>query len=69
MVGLDELNKPGFYIISYWNDGKPFTKGGVHTVAIIYNGIRYKAYNKSGNDEADPKTYVKDGYICGYYLG
>ena len=35
-IRLDEMDKPGTYIISFWND-KPLANG-LHTVAVSYNG-------------------------------
>ncbi len=64
-VGLDELNKPGTYIISYWN-GTPWLSS-LHTIAVQYDGTEYTAYNKGGNPSANPTTYANN-FICGYYL-
>jgi hypothetical protein len=57
------------YIISFWNDNKPW--GGLHTVAVKYDGVRYATYNLSGNGQISymlPSDYACD-FICGYYLG
>ena len=67
-VGLNELTKPGVYIISYWNDSKPFTKGGIHTIAVEYDGKQYTSHNRSGDANANPQTYAC-AFVCGYYLG
>ena len=42
-IRLDEMDKPGTYIISFWND-KPLANG-LHTVAVSYNGSSYRTYN------------------------
>lgn len=65
-VRLDEMDKPGTYIISSWND-KPL-KNGLHTVAVSYNGSSYTTYNIGDDKYSPPSAYAQD-YICGYYLG
>lgn len=63
-VGLNELNKPGVYIISFWNENPPVN--GLHTVAVSYNGDNYSTYNLKGRGEVDnrnPNEYVGDRYI------
>ena len=58
----------GTYIMSFWNRNTIF--GGLHTIAVSYNGTEYTAYNLKGNG----RTYsinlsdYKDTFICGYYL-
>ena len=64
-IRLDEMDKPGTYIISFWND--PITKG-LHTVAVSYDGGSYTTYNYSGHENDLPSNYASR-YICGYYLG
>ena len=65
-IRLDEMDKPGTYIISFWND-KPLTNG-LHTVAVSYDGSSYTTYNIGDDMYSPPSVYAKD-YICGYYLG
>ena len=68
-IRLDEMDKPGTYIISFWND-KPLTEG-LHTVAVSYDGSQYTTYNKKGYGDLyfkEPSTYASR-FICGYYLG
>ena len=61
------MKRPGVYIISYWNKGKPFK--GLHTVAVSYDGTNYRAYNLSGNGTvANSLPSCDNRYICGYYL-
>ena len=43
-IRLDEMDKSGTYIISFWND-KPLANG-LHTVAVSYNGSSYRTYNR-----------------------
>ena len=67
-VGLAELNRPGRYIISFWNKNKPWH--GLHTVALSYNGKTYTTYNLKGRgavSSQNPHEYASD-YICGYGL-
>ena len=65
-VGIDDMINAGTYIISCWNEGAPW--GGLHTIAISYDGTNYKAYNW-GKVELPiiPSNYA-ERYICGYYL-
>ena len=64
-VRLDEMDKPGTYIISFWN-------GQIHTVAVSYDGTEYISYNQTtfatGPEYKSPFTYAQN-YIFGYYLG
>lgn len=64
-VRLDEMDKPGTYIISFWN-------GQIHTVAVSYDGSKYTSYNRStratGPEDESPYLYAQN-YIYGYYLG
>ena len=69
-IRLDEMDKPGTYIISFWND-KPLTEG-LHTVAVSYDGTGYTTYNRYGDGKLNyqaPGSYARNSYICGYYLG
>ena len=69
-IRLDEMDKPGTYIISFWND-KPLTEG-LHTVAVSYDGTGYTTYNRYGDGKLNyqaPASYARNSYICGYYLG
>ena len=61
-VRLDEMDKPGTYIISFWNTPQ------IHTVAVSYDGGSYTTYNFKGYEEVPPSNYASR-YICGYYLG
>ena len=67
-VGMDEMTEPGTYIISFWNDTNIF--GGIHTIAVSYDGDLYTAYNLDGDGRQKPLRLYKytDRYICGYYL-
>ena len=65
-VGLDNMTTQGYYIISFFNEGK-ITRG-IHTVAIYYDGNTYTAYNKGGGLNFDNPTSYAYGYICGYYV-
>ena len=68
-VELNEINKPGVYIISYWTTGSGFLGiTPLHTVAVKYDGTTYFTYNKGGISTQNPSSYARD-YICGYYLG
>ena len=61
-VRLDEMDKPGTYIISFWNGPQ------IHTVAVSNSGEGYTTYNFYGNENNLPANYAYN-YICGYYLG
>ena len=61
-IRLDEMDKPGTYIISFWNTPQ------IHTVAVSYDGGSYTTYNFKGYEEVPPSNYASR-YICGYYLG
>ena len=56
-IRLDEMDKPGTYIISFWND-KPLANG-LHTVAVSYNGSSYRTYN-IGDDKYSPRRTWKN---------
>ena len=67
-VGLNEMDRTGTYIISYWTGpiGSP-----LHTVAVSYDGTGYTTYNldgSGGESGLNPTDYVYR-YVCGYYLG
>ena len=68
-VGINEMDKKGVYIMSYWNEWAPFN--GLHTVAIKYDGSQYAAYNLLGDGQVYPITPSDYSFkfICGYYLG
>ena len=61
-IRLDEMDKPGTYIISFWNTPQ------IHTVAVSYDGGSYTTYNFNGHKNDLPSNYASR-YICGYYLG
>ena len=68
-VGLVDMTRRGVYVVSFWNDRAPW--GGLHTVAVRYDGQRYTTYNLKGRGEATslpPAVYARR-FICGYYLG
>ncbi len=68
-IGLDDMAQEGTYIITFWNENAPW--GGIHTVAVHYDGTTYITYNLgcNGNISTEaPSIYAKN-YICGYYLG
>ena len=74
-VGLNEMTKPGVYVISYW--GEPYENGlrPIHTVTVYYNGTDYGTYNYAPYNceigywpQTHPRFYASD-YIVGYYLG
>lgn len=67
-VGLADMTRRGVYIISFWNDHAPW--GGLHTVAVRYDGQHYTTYNLKGRGEVThlpPAVYARR-FICGYYL-
>lgn len=67
-VNLSGMTRRGVYIISFWNDRAPW--GGLHTVAVCYDGVRYTTYNLKGRGEVTslpPAVYARR-FICGYYL-
>ena len=67
-VNLSGLTRRGVYIISFWNDHAPW--GGLHTVAVCYDGKHYTTYNLKGRGEVTslpPAVYARR-FICGYYL-
>lgn len=68
-VGINGMNKPGVYIISFWNDNP--LQNGLHTVAINYDGSNYTAYNFASEYDGDPVSlsYFKNRFICAYYVG
>ena len=63
-VSLSEINKPGVYIIAFWNNDSIWD--GAHYVALKYNGKRYRTYNNFSRH--NPHDYATR-YICGFYLG
>ena len=67
-VGINEMTNTGTYIISFWNENPPW--GGIHIVAVTYDGAAYTAYNLEGYGCPSPITLsdYKGRYICGYYL-
>lgn len=67
-VNLSGMTRRGVYIISFWNDRAPW--GGLHTVAVCYDGKHYTTYNLKGRGEVTslpPAVYARR-FICGYYL-
>lgn len=68
-VDINGMNKPGIYIISFWNDNP--LQNGLHTVAINYDGSNYTAYNFASEYDGDPVSlsYFKNRFICAYYVG
>ena len=67
-VNLDNIEEPGVYIFSFWNENR---MDGIHTVACWYDGNTYTTYNLycNGNEYTlDPRIYAND-FICGYYVG
>lgn len=67
-VSLADMTRRGVYIISFWNDRAPW--GGLHTVAVRYDGVRYTTYNLKGRGEVTslpPSVYARH-FICGYFL-
>lgn len=67
-VNLSGITRRGVYIISFWNDRAPW--GGLHTVAVRYDGKHYTTYNLKGRGEVTslpPAVYARR-FICGYYL-
>lgn len=67
-VSLADMTRQGVYILSFWNDRAPW--GGLHTVAVRYDGKRYTTYNLKGRGEVTylpPAVYARH-FICGYYL-
>ena len=67
-VNLDNIEEPGVYIFSFWNENR---MDGIHTVACWYDGSTYTTYNLYGFGSEyfeHPKTYASD-FICGYYVG
>ena len=67
-IQLSDMNLPGIYIISFWNE-EPL-KNGLHTVAVSYDGNTYTTYNLGGVSTQNPNEYIHQGYfICGYKVG
>ena len=67
-VGLEDLDRPGIYILSYWT-GTPW-QSPLHTVAVQYDGVQYVIYNRSGNGTLSYGIPTNsDNFICGYYVG
>lgn len=67
-VGKREMTRPGVYILSFWNDHAPW--GGLHTVAVRYDGAHYTTFNLKGRGDTStlpPSVYARR-FICGYYL-
>lgn len=67
-VSLADMTRQGVYILSFWNDHAPW--GGLHTVAVCYDGVRCTTYNLKGWGEVTslpPAVYARR-FICGYYL-
>ena len=65
-VSLSEMKKAGTYIISFWNDNVPW--GGLHTVAVSYDGSAYNLYCDGSEYTIDLESY-NSRFICGYYIG
>lgn len=64
-----ELRGPGVYIVSFWNEGKPWH--GLHTVAAYFNGESFQFYNFGGQisrKEASGSVFFENNYICSYFL-
>lgn len=67
-IGLADMTRPGVYILSFWNRHAPW--GGLHTVAVRYDGRHYATYNLKGRGSvsAGPPSRYARHFICGYYL-
>ena len=63
------MTQNGVYIVSFWNENAPF--GGLHTIAVTYDGNQYTAYNLNGDGAIYAFTPSKysNRFICGYHLG
>lgn len=67
-IGLADMTRQGIYILSFWNRRRPW--GGLHTVAVRYDGRNYTTYNLKGRGRVSampPSLYARH-FICGYYL-
>lgn len=67
-IGLADMTRQGVYILSFWNNRRPW--GGLHTVAVRYDGRHYTTYNLKGQGAVTtlpPAMYARH-FICGYYL-
>ncbi len=63
-----DMNHPGHYILSFWNEGAPWN--GAHTVTLSSDGQIWTIYNYHGNGretKTKPLTFGRR-FICGYYL-
>ncbi len=71
VVGLEDLNTPGVYVISYWT--KAPLLSSIHTVTVEYDGETFTTYNRYGDDKEyydSPLESISSGnYIIGYMLG
>lgn len=67
-IALTDMTRRGVYILSFWNRRRPW--GGLHTVAVRYDGRNYTTYNlkgRGGVSTLSPAMYARH-FICGYYV-
>jgi len=64
--GARRITEPGFYLLCYFNGGKPWK--GAHCVLTAFDGESYKSYNfRGGISTAEPINFAFH-MICGYKI-